>query len=230
MSQLKKKTIRVAICDDHRSFIDGLAMVIDSQDPAMKVVGKAVDYDSLRECLRENPDVVLLDVDLGTSSSLTFLEELTQKTPAKILMITGSRDRAIHEEAILKGARGVLLKNEAAKVILRAIEKVNEGEIWIEQKMMGILLDKLNPREAPSPAGASQGPTKADDLTRREMDIISSLVQFEASTNKEIAENLFISVSTLKNHLTTIYSKLDVKNRVQLIKYALTHNLADPPK
>lgn len=222
MAEAKKKTIRVVICDDHRSFIDGLAMVIDSQSPAMKVVGKAGDFESLKSVLDENPDVILLDVDLGAESSLGFLEELCRLTKAKVLMITGGREREVHEEAILKGARGVLLKNEAAKVILKAIEKVYEGEIWIEQTMMAALLDKLNP-----PKDASEEKKQTDDLTPREMSVIQALVMFEASTNKEIAENLFISVSTLKNHLTTIFSKLGVKNRVQLIKYALTHKLTD---
>lgn len=194
----------------------------------MKVLGTASDRESLDPLLAKSPDVILLDIDLGSESSLDFLPKLAANTDARILMITGVRESAVHEEAILKGARGVLMKDEGAAVILKAIEKVHEGEIWMDSQSLSRVLDRMNVAERQRKArGEDEGPVS--ELTKREIEIIRALVTFEASTNNDIADKLNISTSTLKNHLTTIYSKLDVKNRVHLIKYALTHNLAGPP-
>jgi DNA-binding NarL/FixJ family response regulator len=228
MTAARESTIRVAIIDDHRSFIDGLAMVIDSQRPEMEVVGTGCDPGSLRSVLDLEPDIILLDIDLG-GCSLTLLPEIRRSSSARVVMITGVSDPVVHEEAISKGARGVLLKNEPAVVILTAIKKVFEGEIWIDHKMMGRVLDRISGSDPQVPSRDSKA-GRSEELTPREIEIIRALVTFEASTNKEIAKNLFISTSTLKNHLTTIYSKLNVNNRLQLMKFALSHKLAEPPE
>jgi DNA-binding NarL/FixJ family response regulator len=160
-------------------------------------------------------------MDLGTSLSLDFLPDLLAKSDAKVLFLTGIRDEEIHDMVILKGARGILLKDEPAKVIIRAIEKVSEGEIWASKTSLARIFNQMNSgRSASDPEKE-----KIADLTKRECEIIAALVTFEDSTNDEIASRLSISNSTLKNHLTTIYSKLSVSNRVQLLKYALKHKL-----
>jgi DNA-binding NarL/FixJ family response regulator len=177
--------------------------------------------EAITAVVNSKPDLVLMDMDLGDSVSLDFLPELLEKTSAKVLMLTGVQDPDLHDRAIVKGARGVLLKGESAKVILRAIEKVHAGEIWASNTMLARVLNQMNTRQKPvDPEGE-----KIANLTQREREIITALLTFEGSTNEEIARQLFISTSTLKNHLTTIYSKLDVKNRVQLMKYALSHKL-----
>lgn len=217
-----KNSIRILLIDDHKSFMDGLAMVINSQAPVMEVVGMASNRAEAMEAVgRLKPDLILMDMDLGGSLSLEFLPELLQKTSAKVLMLTGMQDPDLHDSAIVKGARGVLLKGESARVILKAVEKVHAGEIWASNTMLARVLNQMNRRRKPLDPKAE----KIADLTRREREIINALLTFEGSTNEEIARQLFVSTSTLKNHLTTIYSKLDVKNRVQLMKYALTHKL-----
>jgi DNA-binding NarL/FixJ family response regulator len=222
MTAMIKNTIRIVLIDDHKSFMEGLAMVINSQTPAMEVVGMASNRaEAMTAVVNSKPDLVLMDMDLGDSVSLDFLPELLEKTSAKVLMLTGMQDPDLHDSAIVKGARGVLLKGESAKVILKAIEKVHNGEIWASNTMVARVLNQMNSRRKPSDPEAK----KIADLTRREREIISALLTFEGSTNEEIARQLFVSTSTLKNHLTTIYSKLDVKNRVQLMKYALSHKL-----
>ncbi|HUF02734.1 MAG TPA: response regulator transcription factor [Aridibacter sp.] len=215
--------IKVVIVDDHKSFAEGLSMVIENAEQNMAVLGTAEDRESLEPMLELSPDIILLDIDLGETSSLMFLPDLAGSTDARIIVITGLRDPAIHEEAIAKGARGVLLKNEQASTILKAIRKVHEGEVWADSHLMSRVLDRM---KFPAPS-RSKGP--AEDLTARELEIVRALVMFEASTNKEIADNLNISTSTLKNHLTTIFSKLGIRNRVQLIKFALSNKIAEPP-
>lgn len=222
MNSSLKKTIRILLIDDHKSFMDGLAMVINSQSPAMEVVGMASNRAGATAANdRLKPDLILMDMDLGESLSLEFLPELLEKSAAKILMLTGLENHDLHDTAIFKGARGVLLKGESAKVILKAIVKVHEGEIWASNTTLTRVLQQMNSGKKQLDPEAA----KIADLTAREREIINALLTFEGSTNEEIARQLFISASTLKNHLTTIYSKLDVKNRVQLMKYALQHEI-----
>ena len=222
MTAMIKNTIRIVLIDDHKSFMEGLAMVINSQTPAMEVVGMASNRaEAMTAVVNSKPDLVLMDMDLGDSISLDFLPELLEKTSAQVLMLTGVQDPDLHDSAIVKGARGVLLKGESAKTILKAIEKVHAGEIWASNTMVARVLNQMNSRKKPIDLEAE----KIANLTQREREIITALLTFEGSTNEEIARQLFVSTSTLKNHLTTIYSKLDVKNRVQLMKYALSHKL-----
>ncbi len=231
MTAMIKNSIRILLIDDHRSFMDGLAMVINSQAPAMEVVGMASNRgEAVTAVGGLKPDLILMDMDLGDSLSLDFLPELLEKTSAKVLMLTGLQNPDLHDDAIVKGARGVLLKGESAKVILKAIERVNAGEIWASNSMLGRILSKQFARSGGENEQAAREKAKIADLTAREREIIRSLVMFEASTNEEIADHLCISKSTLKNHLTTIYSKLELKNRIELLKYALTHKLAEPDK
>ena len=227
MNAMKKNSIRVLLIDDHKSFMDGLTMVINSQAPAMEVIGMAsTAQEAISAAALLKPDLILLDMDLGDSLSLDFLPELLEKTSAKVLMLTGLQDPDLHDSAILKGARGVLLKGESAKVILKAIEKVYAGEIWASNTMLTRVLGLMNNDK--KQVGPETG--KIADLTSREREIITTLVIFEGSTNEEIADHLCISKSTLKNHLTTIYSKLELKNRIELLKYALTHKLNESDK
>jgi len=222
MTSIIKKSIRILLIDDHKSFMEGLAMVINSQSPAMEVVGMASNCDEAMTAAEKlKPDLILLDLDLGNFCSIDFLPELLEKASAKVLMLTGLQNPDLHDNAIVKGARGVLLKCESAKVILKAIEKVHAGEIWASNTMITRVLGQINSgKKQVDPESA-----KIADLTACEREIITALLTFDCSTNKEIARQLFISTSTLKNHLTIIYSKLDVKNRVQLMKYALNHKI-----
>lgn len=219
--------IRILIIDDHKSFVEAMTMVIGTQTPRMKVVASAsTPEDALDAAERRSPDVILLDMDLGRTTGLDLLPKLQKVCESKILFLTGTQDTSLHNEAILKGARGVIVKTESAKVILRAIDRVHAGEIWASNATLSSIFDQLSKqRNAPRTYDPEQH--KIASLTPREREIIAALVNFESSTNEELADRLFISTSTLKNHLTTIYSKLAVANRVQLLKYALKHNLGN---
>ncbi len=143
------------------------------------------------------------------------------------MMLTGIQDQMVHEKAIVSGARGVLLKNSPGQIILKAIEKVYKGEIWACSDTLSKVLDQLkNQQSGKIPDNPEH--QKIDSLTAREHEIIQQIATGGSSTNKEIANRLFISESTLKNHLTTIYSKLEIRNRIDLLKYALINKLDKP--
>ncbi|HEY8562284.1 MAG TPA: response regulator transcription factor [Pyrinomonadaceae bacterium] len=223
--------IRILLVDDHKSFSDCLAMLIDTHKPVMKVVGEASNRrEALTFAAQKRPDVVLLDIELGNDNGLDILPELLERATAKIIILTGTQTPEVHETAILRGAHGVLLKTDPAQVILKAIEKVHAGEVWISSQTLSRVLGQMT-RQRSGRRNEETDPEKQKiaALTAREREIIRALVGGESSTNKEIADRLCISDSTLKNHLTTIYSKLEVKNRIDLLKYALHHKLDKTP-
>jgi two-component system, NarL family, nitrate/nitrite response regulator NarL len=225
----QKNPIRVLLVDDHKSFSEGLALLIGTRKNEMEVVGTAVSREeALSAAAERRPDVVLLDIELGSDNGLDVLPELIGQTAAKVIILTGTTRPETHETAIMRGAHGVLLKTDSAQVILKAIEKVHLGEIWINNATLNRVLAQMTRQPA---AGAAREvdpeEQKINSLTARERDIIAALASGESSTNKEIADRLFISDSTLKNHLTTIYSKLGVRNRIDLLKYALNHKLGE---
>ena len=123
-------TIRILVIDDHEVVREGLRMLIGST-PGFELVGEAANsVEALAKCEREQPDIVLLDLDLGNESGLDLLPELRNRAKeCRVLALTGVRDPEVHNQAMLLGAMGVLQKEKAYQVLLKAIRKIHEGEI-----------------------------------------------------------------------------------------------------
>lgn len=223
MSETIEQPIRILLVDDHQSFLWGLMKLIESDGPRMKVIGTASDMpEALVMAEREQPDVILLDIDLHGVSSLESMSHLLNITKASVLVLTGLRETETRDRAMLSGARGVVQKEESAEVILKAIRSVHKGEIWLDRASTGRIFSKLlNPLNGE----ASPERAKIGSLTAREREIIDVIITHGRSTNKEIAGHLNMSEHTLRNHLTSIYSKLEVENRLELAMYALKHDL-----
>lgn len=220
-----QKPIRILLIDDHQSFLWGMVRLIESDSPNMQVVGSASDVDEALVILeREQPDIILLDIDLRGVNSLDSMPLLRRTTDAKVLILTGIRDADIHDRAVLAGARGVVQKEESAEVILRAIKRVYEGEIWLDRASTGRIFSKLVNH---SNNQASPETAKISSLTHREREIISVMIEQGQSTNKQIAAHLNISEHTLRNQLSSIYDKLDVGNRLELVMYAVKHRISN---
>jgi two-component system nitrate/nitrite response regulator NarL len=217
-------TIRVLLVDDHKTMLWGLTQLINSAAPRMVVVAAASGREeALEAARREQPDIVLLDLDLGAEDGADLLPALLGECRARVLVCTGVRDTVAHDRAMLRGARGVVHKEEPAGVILKAVEKVHAGELWLDRLGMGRVFEKLldagrRPQRDPEAE-------KMATLTPREREVIAAVTERGQSTNRKIAEHLNMSESTLRNHLTTIYDKLGVENRLDLFKYALRHGL-----
>lgn len=226
MTQTAQKPIRILLVDDHQSLLWGLAKLIESENPAMEVVGVAAEMaEALVVAQREQPDVILLDIDLGGVNSLDSLPELLKAVEAYVLILTGVRDTETHDRAMLSGARGILHKEEPAEIILKAIRNVARGEIWLDRRATGRVFSKLlNARNDEASPDAARIAT----LTAREREIINVIINQKRSTNKQIADQMGISEYTLRNHLTSIYSKLEVDNRLELVMYSLEYGLNKP--
>lgn len=215
------KPISIFLVDDHKTILWGLERLVESAAPYMTVVGTATSRAELfAQLSAANPDIILLDLDLSGESGLDCLDELAGQTSAQVLVLTSTSDSNMHQQAVMRGARGVIHKQEAAETVLRAIEKIYQGEIWLEPAAIGRVMAAMARGRASDPEAA-----KIADLTPKERQTIAALVRGKGARNKVIADEQHISEHTLRNQLTTIYSKLAVNGRLELYLYATAHHL-----
>jgi DNA-binding NarL/FixJ family response regulator len=223
------KTIRVLLIDDHRSVLWGLEKLIDSQKPKMEVVGKFTSFaEASSQLSKLLPDVILLDLDLGGEQGIDVIPQLAPLTPAKILILTGSRDATLHDNCVIAGAKGVLEKENSAETILSAIERVHEGQLWMDQARMGRIILELSRKKSSTENDPER--KKISSLTPRERNIVMAVTTRAGATGSDVARELHVSESTLRNHLSSIYAKLELTNRLELWDYAHQHGLNKDPK
>jgi DNA-binding NarL/FixJ family response regulator len=217
--------IRIVLVDDHALVLAGLRILIESQR-GFAVVGEAsAREEALAVVARERPAIVLLDLDLAGQSGLDLIPGLLACSPeSRILVLTGVRDAGAHQKAVRAGARGVLLKEMAADVLIKAIEKVHAGEAWLNRAMVANVLADL-PRPGRGPDDP-EGP-RIRSLSGREREVLALIG--EALSNKRIAERLNVTETTVRHHLTSIFGTLGVSDRLELLVYAHRHKLVPPP-
>jgi len=218
--------IRILIIEDHAMVRTALRMFLDSW-PKLRVVGEAANQsEALALAAREQPDVILLDLDLGDTSGLDLLPELiVAASSARVLVLTGVLDPKLHRHAVSLGAMGLVLKGKSIDILLEAIEKVHIGEVWLEPSMVANVLTEMTRKKRGKQPNSEEH--KIATLTAREREVITLIG--EGLRNKQIAQRLFISETTVRHHLTSIFSKLDVSERLELVIYAYRHGLAKIP-
>jgi two-component system, NarL family, nitrate/nitrite response regulator NarL len=214
-------TIRVMLIEDHAVVRAGLRLLLESR-PGLMVVGEAANQaDALALAAREQPDIILLDLDLGAENGLDLLPKLRAVADqARVLVLTGMRDVQGHRLAIRRGARGLVLKEQAPEVLLKAITKVHAGEIWLDHAMLANVLDEIAVGET-KPVNAEAA--RIAMLTERERDVIALVG--EGLKNKQIGGRLSITETTVGHHLTSIFTKLGVESRLELVLFAHRHNI-----
>ena len=221
---MMQKSIRVMLVDDHHTMLWGLEKLIQGEQPRMIVVGSANNCADAREmAVKLVPDVILLDLDLGGENALDHLPAMLANGVSRALVLTAERRQSILDQAVLHGARGVLHKTASADLVLKAIEKVHHGELWVGHELLNRVLGMLT-KPAVKP-GVDPEKQKIATLTPKERKIIDTIVHESGASNKVIAQRLFISDHTLRNHLTSIYQKVNVSNRLELYVYAVKHGL-----
>ncbi|MDK2807640.1 MAG: hypothetical protein PWP24_373 [Clostridiales bacterium] len=209
--------INVIIVDDHSMIREGLKQLLEL-DGDIKVIGEAGDG---IECLQlintVSPDVLLLDINMPNANGLYVLEEMKkEKRNIKVLILTIHNEIEYLLKAVDLGVDGYVLKDSNSSLLKEAITAVYEGRTYIQPSLAPILRDKKNTIE--------KGKREAN-LTKRELQVIELLG--EGLYNKEIAERLFISEKTVKNHVSSIFKKIGVTDRTQAVVYAIKNNIID---
>ena len=216
------KPIRVAVVDDHLILRQGLRMLIEA-NAGLVVAGEAGNRgEAFALVEREHPDIILLDLDLGGESSLSFIEDLIRASNgARVLVLTGVVEPEQHQRAVRLGAAGVVLKEKCVDVLIEAIQRVFDGHVWLDASIISGLV-------ADEPSQPDPESEKLAALTTREREIVTLVC--EGLKNKDIANRLSISEATVRNHLTSILAKLGLSDRFELALYSYRHGLARPPR
>lgn len=221
MDASPSERIRLLIIDDHAIMRQGLRMLVEDQKD-MAVVGEADGGQAVPDLIaRIACDVVLLDLALGDENGIDLLAPLAAADkPPRVLVLTGVRDPDVHRQALRRGAAGIVLKTLAPDLLIKAIRRVHDGEIWMDPSMASELFRELRP---PAPRPRDPDLERIAYLTQREREIAKLVAQ--GIGTKKIASRLNITEKTVRNHLVSIYDKLQVSGRLELALYAARHDI-----
>jgi DNA-binding NarL/FixJ family response regulator len=210
--------IRLLLADDHKMVREGLKAFFAPTDD-FEVVAEAADgIEAVEKAGQTLPDVILLDLVMPNMNGIEAANQITNKWPdAKIIIITSSLEESQVIAAIKAGAAGYLLKDSSPLEIEDAVKKVNRGETAFPSRITSIMVKELNKPSKP--------PSKCTTLTDRETEILRLIAN--GMSNQDIADQLFLSVWTVRTYVTAILDKLEVDNRTQATLYALREGLVD---
>ena len=217
---LNPRKLRIVIVDDHTLFREGLRNILDMEDDIEVVADVESAEDIVELVWRTRPDVLLLDIRMPSGNGLDAVPAVLRISPStNVLVLTASDEREEHVRAFKLGAKGVILKDSARQTLMQAIRSVHRGETWVDSRMSGVLVEEL------SHGGDTDRPGSRleNGLTERELEIVRLVAS--GYKNKEVGVTLTISERTVKTHLTNIFQKLGVRDRVGLVMYALRNGL-----
>jgi len=222
----EKPKIRVAIADDHPIVRDGIRKLLSLEDD-LEVVAEAGNGREILQIVQERqPDVLLLDLRMPDMDGLAVMRTLQQlNLPTKVIILTASEDKNEFVNAMKLGCCGIVLKQTSPELIVKSIRKVHAGEIWLDSHTTAAVMRQFaSPQPEPvSPSGPSAKGRERSPLSAREREIVMLVAQ--GYKNKEMAEKMFISEQTVKNHLHNIFDKLGVSDRLELALYAIHKGL-----
>jgi DNA-binding NarL/FixJ family response regulator len=218
-----KSKIRVAIVDDHTLFREGIKRIL-SLESDIEVVGEAIDGEEVISLLTNcRPDILLLDIKMERINGLQILPQIVQQYSfLKVIILTAQISLPESVTAIKNGARGIILKHSASEFLIKGIRKVYQGELWADTSTMTQVVESLSRKYR----GEKESEKNKKDLSQREREVVCLVAS--GHRNKEIADKLFISEQTVKTHLSNIFQKLEINDRLELALYAMRNGLATP--
>lgn len=204
-------------------FRQGLRKLLESE-PALRVVGEAADGEETASLVRQlKPQVLLLDLSLPKVNGLQVLRELGKLVPAtRTILLTAEIEGEQILEALKLGAQGIVLKHSALQILVESIRCVHAGQYWIGQEGVADLVEALR-RTVQGTSARSPAASQEFGLTAREREVIALIGA--GYTNKRLAQELGISENTAKHHITNIFDKLGVSSRLELVLFAVEHQL-----
>jgi len=221
-----KSKIRIVVADDHPIFRDGLCKLLALEED-FEVVAQAQDGSQVLEILqRSEPDILLLDLKMPGLDGLGTLQRLQQaRNKTRVIVLTASDDKNEFVQAMKLGTSGIVLKQTATELLIKSIRKVHAGEIWLDSHTTAAVIRQFVAAEEPPapPVHQMTRDRERSPLSQREREIVALVAQ--GFKNKEMAEKMFISEQTVKNHLHNIFDKLGVSDRLELALYAIHNNL-----
>jgi DNA-binding NarL/FixJ family response regulator len=214
--------IRILLADEPSVFRDGLRALLSAQ-PDLKVVAEASDYQSvLALAERFRPEIILFEPE-GAGSALSILRDLQEShLPSRVILLTATEDADLLSQSVRYGVAGIVPKKSPTELLLKSIRKVNAGELWLDRATTADVVRQLAGRPIPAPRNLPQT-DKPVALSRREREITALVAQ--GFRNREIADKLFISEQTVKNHMHNIFEKVGVQDRLELALYAIYHRM-----
>jgi two-component system, NarL family, nitrate/nitrite response regulator NarL len=220
----RQAPIRLVIADDHPIFRDGLRRLLEAESD-LKVIGEARDGSEAVKLARQlKPEILLLDLLMPKHPGFEALRELSTGSggagSVRVILLTAAIEKNQIVEALQLGARGVVMKDAATQVLLKAIHTVMAGEYWVNLTSVSNLVQYLR---SMSDSADQEAKRKKFGLTPRELEIVSAVVAGFA--NKEIAEYFKISEDTVKHHLSNIFDKVGVSTRLELALFAVNQSL-----
>ena len=221
-----KTKIRIVVADDHPIFRDGLCKLLALEED-FEVVAQAQDGRQVLDVLQQyEPDILLLDLKMPGLDGLATLQRLQSgRNKTRVIVLTASDDKNEFVQAMKLGTSGIVLKQTATDLLIKSIRKVHAGEIWLDSHTTAAVIRQfVAADESPSvPQTAAPRERERSPLSQREREIVALVAQ--GFKNKEMAEKMFISEQTVKNHLHNIFDKLGVSDRLELALYAIHNNL-----
>jgi two-component system nitrate/nitrite response regulator NarL len=214
------QSIRILIADDHMMFCDALRSLLE-QEPDVAVAGIANDgREVVKLVTKLKPDLLLLDLSMPGMTGLDVLQKLSDLgIGVWTMVLAASVNPSQYVELVRLGARGIVLKDQTTELLFKAIRAVMAGEYWIGRACVAELVDELR-------AGREHTEPQEDDdglpLSPREVEIMASIA--DGCTNREIAKTFSLSEHTVKHHLTRIFAKTGVSNRLELAIFAMQHH------
>ncbi len=218
----KNGKVRILIADDHTIFRDGLRRLLESE-PEFEIAGEAGDgAEAVSMVQHTRPDLLLLDLAMPRVPGLEALREVVGlKSPTKVILLTAAIEKKQIIEALQVGAKGVVMKDAATQMLIKAIRTVMQGQYWVGREPVSDMVGYLKQQIATQPAPKA----KSYGLTRREIEILGTIVA--GLSNKEIAQKFSLSEDTVKHHLTNIFDKVGVSSRLELALFAINNHLIE---
>ena len=219
-THIAEQLTTIMIADDHPIFCAGIRALAETERE-FRVVGEARDgADAVELAVRLRPDLALIDLAMPRMTGFDVLRELNRRAlGTRVIVLTASISRHQIVETLQLGGRGVIMKEAATDLLFRAIRSVMDGHYWVGRESVTDLVRYLQ-------RASSTGDGRPYRLTRREQQVVAAIVS--GLSNRDIARRFAVTEDTIKHHLSSVFDKVGVSNRLELALFALEQKIVDP--